>query len=110
MINRSNDKGRSVIRSLILLMSLMVALTLDTNVVGAGGDHSAITRQGGVGYEGLKLATYNFLDGAFRQPTTSVAFNGLPSVWRRRCFIMIIGILGLLAIVTFERYRAARIK
>src|SRR5215208_7184060 len=110
MINRSIERGRSMIGSLILLMSVMLVLTADTNVKGAGEDRGAVTGQNARGKETLKAAIPDSPDGAYSRATASVAFNALPPIWRRRCFILIFGVLALLAIVTFERYRAARIK
>jgi signal transduction histidine kinase len=110
MINRSNDRGKMIVRLLILLMSVLLVLTADINVEGADAYRNAPTGDSAASFESLQPATYDSPDGAYVSPVTSVGFNAFASVWRRRLFIIIIGILALLALITFERYRAARVR
>jgi len=110
MINRSNDRGRSIIRALVLIMSAMLALMADTIVEGAGGDREAPAGASALGCESLQAGTTDLRDGACDPVITSIALNALPPVWRRGYFIVTAGILALLAIIIFERYRAARMR
>lgn len=110
MINRSNDREKMIVRLLILLMSVLLILTADTNVEGADAYRNAPTGDTAASFESLQPATYDSPDGAYVSPSTSVGFNAFAPVWRRRLFIIIIGILALLALITFERYRAARVR
>ena len=110
MTNSSNDRGRMIIRSSVLLMSVLLVLTAGTNVEGADVYLNALTVDSAARPEGLEPAIDFSQDGAPNEATASVVFNSLTALWRRRFFIIIIGILALLVIITFERYRAARMR
>ncbi len=75
MLSRSDDRGRSIIRSLIITMSVMLFPMADSSAA-----------------------------------NSSAAFDVLPPDPLRIFFIIIVIALALLAILTFERYRAARMK
>ena len=107
MINRSNDRARSVIRSLIIMTSVMLVLMAVASVEGAHEDLNAAAGESVVSYQSVLPGTNNFAGG---NHTASIAFNALPPIPLRILFIVIIGALALLAIITFERYRAARLK
>ncbi|HEX5733802.1 MAG TPA: GAF domain-containing sensor histidine kinase [Blastocatellia bacterium] len=110
MTNRSNDRGRMIIRSSVLLMSVLVVLTAGSSVEGADVYLNALTAESGARPESLEPAINYAQDGVGSAADVSAGFNPLTALWQRRFFIIVIGILALLVIITFERYRAARMR
>lgn len=80
MTNR--NKGRLIIHMSVVLVSAMLLFAGNTNVT----------------------ANINY------SVEPGINFDSLPPVWQRWWFVAITGVLASLAIITFERYRAARMK
>jgi PAS domain S-box-containing protein len=83
---------------------------------GADRDWSDPTLQRSINYANLAPGRYRFLvravdaDGAVSPTPASMSFRILPTIWLRPWFITLVGVLIAAAVVTFDRYRAARLK
>jgi PAS domain S-box-containing protein len=83
---------------------------------GASSDWSAPTDQRTVSYPNLAPGSYGFLvravsaDGTMSESPATVSFQVLPPIWRRWWFVAIAAFFIAAAILSLERYRAARVR